>query len=394
MPYATNEDLPERIKAAIPSKKGKDLFRQVFNSQAEAGRSETVAFASAWAALQNAGFDQNDNGKWVKKRSVLKAEYQGREVELNKPFRLPDGSSKKFGVYVKDGDSVKRVTFGSPDMEIRRDDPEARANFRARHNCDQKTDKTTAGYWSCKMWESGNSVSEILDKEDDVVKRRLNDDIYTRQEEAMARSFELGFDGKTHVHQIADGQAVYMPGESHDEYLRAFADEEEPDESQSDSGNMGLIRSIFHAILDTIMSNGVGKGVSETTVVQAGDILKADDEQRIVWGWASVISENGETVVDTQGDMISPEELTKAANAFMEDVRQAKAMHQGDQVGEVIHSLPLTKELGEALGIESDREGWIVAMKVHDDETWEKVKSGELGAFSIGGSGMRELADG
>jgi hypothetical protein len=44
---------------------------------------------------------------------------------LNKPFRLPKGRSKKFGVYVKDGDKTKKVTFGDPNMEIRRDDPKA-----------------------------------------------------------------------------------------------------------------------------------------------------------------------------------------------------------------------------------------------------------------------------
>ena len=93
---------------------------------------------------------------------VEKADYQGKEVTLNKPFRLPSGSSKKFGVYVKDGDKTKKVTFGSPDMEIRRDDPDARSNFRARHNCDTATDKTSARYWSCRMWEEDMTVSEEL----------------------------------------------------------------------------------------------------------------------------------------------------------------------------------------------------------------------------------------
>ena len=35
-------------------------------------------------------------------------------------------------------------------------------NFRARHNCDQKTDKTTPGYWSCKFWEKNSPVSKLL----------------------------------------------------------------------------------------------------------------------------------------------------------------------------------------------------------------------------------------
>jgi hypothetical protein len=77
------------------------------------------------------------------------AEYQGRSVTLNKPFRTPDGP-KKFSVYVKnDKNNVIKVNFGDPDMEIKKDNPERRRAFKARHQCSQKTDKTTPGYWSC-----------------------------------------------------------------------------------------------------------------------------------------------------------------------------------------------------------------------------------------------------
>lgn len=81
--------------------------------------------------------------------------------KLNKPFRLPSGSNKKFGVVVmnKKGNRVL-VKFGDPNMEIKRDDPDARKNFRARHGCDNATDKTTPRFWSCRMW-SGKPVSEI-----------------------------------------------------------------------------------------------------------------------------------------------------------------------------------------------------------------------------------------
>jgi len=82
---------------------------------------------------------------------------------LNKPFRLPSGSKKKFGVYVKnDKGNVVMVKFGDPNMEIRRDNPEARKNFRARHQCDTNVGpKWKARYWSCKMWEGGKSVTEV-----------------------------------------------------------------------------------------------------------------------------------------------------------------------------------------------------------------------------------------
>tara|TARA_R100001480_G_scaffold5548_5_gene12462 strand:+ start:6394 stop:7623 length:1230 start_codon:yes stop_codon:yes gene_type:complete len=91
------------------------------------------------------------------------AEYQGKQVKLDDPFRLPKGSKKKFGVYVKnDKGNVIMVKYGDPNLSIKRDDPERLKNFRARHNCDQKKDKTTPGYWSCKFWEKGKPVSKLL----------------------------------------------------------------------------------------------------------------------------------------------------------------------------------------------------------------------------------------
>jgi hypothetical protein len=83
---------------------------------------------------------------------ALSSEYQGKKVTLNKPFRTPDGP-KKFSVYVNnDRGNVVKVNFGDPNMTIKKNIPERRKSFRARHKCDQKKDKTTPGYWSCKMW--------------------------------------------------------------------------------------------------------------------------------------------------------------------------------------------------------------------------------------------------
>ena len=79
------------------------------------------------------------------------ATFKGRTVKLNTPIRTP-GESKKFKVYVKDGDKVKIVRFGDPNMKIRKSNPEARKSFRARHNCDNPGPKTKPRYWSCKNW--------------------------------------------------------------------------------------------------------------------------------------------------------------------------------------------------------------------------------------------------
>jgi hypothetical protein len=90
--------------------------------------------------------------------SLNEAKYQGKEVSLNKPKR---GGSKKFYVYVKDGDKVKKVSFGAAgggqNLAVKIRDPKARRAFASRQNCDKKKDKTTPGYWSCNIgryWKS------------------------------------------------------------------------------------------------------------------------------------------------------------------------------------------------------------------------------------------------
>ena len=88
------------------------------------------------------------------------AEYQGKKVKLNDPFRLPSGSKKKFGVYAKnEKGNIVKVTFGDPNMEIKRDDPASRKAYRARHSCDDDIGpKWKANYWSCHQWRAGAKV--------------------------------------------------------------------------------------------------------------------------------------------------------------------------------------------------------------------------------------------
>lgn len=94
--------------------------------------------------------------------SLQEAEYRGRQVTLGKPMK---GDVKKYKVYVKDKKTgnVKKVNFGDPNMQIRRDNPKARKSFRARHGCgtNRASDRTKAAYWSCRLW-SRKPVSKIL----------------------------------------------------------------------------------------------------------------------------------------------------------------------------------------------------------------------------------------
>lgn len=93
-------------------------------------------------------------------KAINEAEYKGRKVKLNKPMR---GDVKKFKVYVKnDKGNVVKVNFGhggtsakragEKTMKIKKNNPERRKSFRARHNCDNPGPKWKARYWSCKAW--------------------------------------------------------------------------------------------------------------------------------------------------------------------------------------------------------------------------------------------------
>ena len=84
----------------------------------------------------------------LNEEEIEEAEFKGKKVALGKPKR---GGSKAYYVYVKDGDKVKKVTFGSGGLRAKIKNKEARNAFAARHKCKDKKDRTKAGYWSCNL---------------------------------------------------------------------------------------------------------------------------------------------------------------------------------------------------------------------------------------------------
>lgn len=99
---------------------------------------------------------------YYKSEKTVTASDKNKGKKLNKPFRTP-GGPKKFSVYVKnDKGNIIKVNFGDPGLSIKRDNPNRRKNFRARHNCDNPGPKTKARYWSCRNWEAGRSVTDNL----------------------------------------------------------------------------------------------------------------------------------------------------------------------------------------------------------------------------------------
>jgi hypothetical protein len=104
-------------------------------------------------AARQAEYDEEDNEEDDDdEENVREAKYQGREVSLGKPFLTPDGPKKR-SVYVKNKKgNVVKVNFGQKGVKIKKNNPNRRKSFRARHNCSTAKDRTTARYWSCKFW--------------------------------------------------------------------------------------------------------------------------------------------------------------------------------------------------------------------------------------------------
>jgi hypothetical protein len=77
------------------------------------------------------------------------------DKKKNPPIGKPKrGGSKKFYVYVRNPKTkkIKKVSFGdTTGLSAKINNPEARRAFAARHKCAQKTDKTKASYWSCRL---------------------------------------------------------------------------------------------------------------------------------------------------------------------------------------------------------------------------------------------------
>lgn len=130
-------------------------------------------------------------------------------------------------------------------------------------------------------------------------------------------------------------------------------------------------------------------------IVWSGEISKIDEDKRQVFGWASVVTMNGQPVVDLQDDYMAMETIEKAVYDYVKTSRKGGNMHARDgqdpmHVSDMIESFVVTEEKKEKLGLPPEfPTGWLVGFQVNDDETWAMVKDGRRRQFSIHGSGHR-----
>jgi hypothetical protein len=147
--YHTNKSIPlSECVFRVGSKSYYELFRE-----ARRQMNEGIYFPSG---LDKTLLEQTDIGKFAIHEDnpvpldCPMIEEEEETQKLNSPKR---GGPKKFYVYVKnDKGNVIRVTFGDTSgLSAKINDPEARKSFVARHQCSTKNDKTTPGYWSCRL---------------------------------------------------------------------------------------------------------------------------------------------------------------------------------------------------------------------------------------------------
>lgn len=199
------------------------------------------------------------------------------------------------------------------------------------------------------------------------------------------------------AHGLADmiegEDLVYITDGTHDGAEKAFGDDGEEPEDE-----------------DAMRENPEDDQEATDKFEIHGQVVKlADraDHRHLVFGWFSVISINGETVTDTQGDQITESTLESAAYAFTLDSRTAGEMHEqgGDGAvkgrGRLVESCVFTVEKQRAMLASLHAQGiedavldlhcvaWWGGFLIEDEDTWDKVVSGELRAFSVGGRGKR-----
>ena len=184
------------------------------------------------------------------RKYISEAEYQGRKVELDNPFRTPDGP-KKFSVYVKnEKGNVVKVNFGDPNMEIKRDDPARRKSFRARHNCDDPGPKWKARYWSCYQWRAGSKVDEGVKQDSDIKDKKGTQpakyyagDMSKSTKEKRAAHFSKKKSGPA----PGDASAETKPSKHTKKYKQMFGEEIEGLKNKAEKSGIsyGILKKVY-----------------------------------------------------------------------------------------------------------------------------------------------------
>ena len=115
---------------------------------------------------------------------------------------------------------------------------------------------------------------------------------------------------------------------------------------------------------------------------------KADTDRRLVFGWASVVTKDGQAVIDKQDDIIPVPELEQAVYEFVLNSRDGGDMHVERGMSRLVESMVFDKQKQDLLKIDLGFEGWWTGWYVDSDDLWKAYKDGRRPEFSIGGAAV------
>lgn len=186
-------------------------------------------------------------------------------------------------------------------------------------------------------------------------------------------------------------------GESEQAFIsRCIAQRQHEHPSEDTSQSAAICHTVFRKRLED------PPNPDETEQTHVGLIKTIDTAQRLVFGWAYVARDDAGTlvkraprtedglIIDHQGDFAEPEEIEQAAYQYMEKYRGSSEQHERFHVSTIVESVAFTKAKYDAMGLPPGPEGWWIGFRVNDDGVWNKIRSGGLTEFSIGGDALRD----
>ena len=388
MPYKTNRALPDSVKNVLPAE-AQTTWRTIYNSAAaQYGEDTERAFATAWSGLQGAGWEKDAEGAWSKVAKQHTGVWFG--------FSLPPDVAEALAQPGGEEAETLHVTLGyvaeatSPDMLQRLigativlalDTPPivgtlgGIGRFPASPSSDGK-DVMVALVDSAALERLRARIRAVL-----AALGMPLSEAHGYSPHVTLRYEEPGMDGPL---PTLEATTVVFPA------VVIRHGEGNPGVSIPFAGTSTVARG-------TLAKHGPRDGdlADETPwdLVWTIPIAKAEDTKRRVFGWGSVVvTKEGETLVDLQGDVIDITDLEEAMYGYVAESRMLTFDHAGAPRGTLIESMVFTPDKISALGIPEGAlplGAWL-GFEIATDADYQLVKERGLLMFSIEGRAVPE----
>lgn len=348
------------------------------------------AYTKAWRAMSDMGFGPGPDGKWIQ-LPVEKSEPSASDVHVDKPVGKQPTPAQGGGP----GDpAAPPASTAPPGLGPSKGVPRCGncTHFDPAGHCIQYNNYPVNAGMVCGTWAGVASTKFIPPAEVQAAAKAAlaSDEILDGVDPALLCALAKGEGiAEDDVRKIAT------------HFERAAT---EPVSSRNAWGGAHAAKWAAR-VLKKLEAPAPVVEKAEVEFELAGEIVKVDAAQHLVFGWASVVEIAGRPIVDTQSDIILPATLEDAAYAYVESSGKAGEMHEGKgvtKIGQLVESMLFTPEKVTAMlqsltsqGINAVMDmpfvGWWIGFRIDSPEVWDAITSDppRLKAFSVGGKGKR-----